>query len=894
MLKFNHNDYNIKTIVLLLSGLSLGLSFSILNLDIKILITINTFLILLSLSLSIAFSDIKLNNPIVMKLLNINQNKTLRYLKFSMVNSENLDGEDLFKAIYKTLFENTEFLEFGFNKIIILSVTLESEQENNLHCNVLVNNDTTFEQYYESVSKDLTKYQTLKYGYNDEEIIRFNMLVWNVDHLKNKKIKQTINGLEAQDRLNKRLSDLIATDKGHNEVFGNQKRSFSSSCIVHDPNLTTTNGKKWFKGLINPISVLNIKGELKQKSVKPIFTMDLETISINGIEVPVAISSCGWHNELLVNKIFLIDHILVQTNQELAVKQLWSKYFSYLEDVVNTEITIVDKLTIFAHNLGGFDGYFLYKGLLNHYSPEHISSLIDDTNTFISIKNNGVPLIEWKDSLRIFPISLDKLCKMFLVEGKVMPYSKHFNNIDLFNHKQILESFIAYSKQDAKALYEALNAAQFIFFDKFKVDIETVYSTATLALKVYRTHFQKESIYILPASKDYFIRKGYFGGGTDVYKAYGKKLYYYDVNSLYPYAMLNPMPHEILNNGERIDLSDRSLDSFFGFAYVRVFCPFSMERPVLPFHEGGKTIYPVGSWAGTYFSEELKAVQKLGYQITLIRGYEFSKIDLFSGYIHHFHEIKKNSTGTEREMAKLQLNNLYGYFGRKQIGLMTVNVKSDQLELLFATRIVKSIIEINDDYTTVLCYSNVNQKMLEELNIEFTNIGSDSHYIMSNVAIAAAVTSYARITMIPFKINPHTLYTDTDSCFTSEPLDPSLIGPELGMMKDELKGQVIEEAYFIGPKKYGYYIIDSETGIRKEFSVFSGVPRNSLSFSEVKSIFEGSIITKNIANRFYKSFTNLNISVKNTKITVKNTNDKLLINNTYLPPKLHLPISKHC
>ena len=861
MYKFNqiYNDY--KYILGLLSGLSVGFLFSILNLDIKILITINTFLILLSLSLTIAFSDVNLNNPIVMKLININQNKNLRYLKFSMVNNENLDGEDLFRAIYKTLFDNTEFIEFGFNKIIILSVTLESEQENNLHCNVLVNNDTTFEQYYESVSKDLTKYQTLKYGYNDEDIIRFNMLVWNVDHLKNKKIKQTINSFEASNRLNKKLSDLISTEKGYNDVFGKGSRPFSTSCIVHDPNLTTTNGKKWFKGLINPISVLNIKGELKQKSVKPIFTMDLETISLNGIETVVAISSCGWHNEQVVNKIFLIDHQLLQIDSDKAVKQLWSKYFNYLEDVVNTEITIVDKLTIFAHNLGGFDGYFLYKALLNHYSPEHISSLIDETNSFISIKNNDVPLIEWKDSLRIFPISLDKLCKMFLVEGKTTPYNSKFNSIDLFNHKSLLNQFVAYSKQDAKALYEALNAAQFIFFDKFKVDIETVYSTATLALKVYRTHFQKESIYILPASKDYFIRKGYFGGGTDVYKAYGKKLYYYDINSLYPYAMLNPMPHEILNNGERIDLSDRSLESFFGFAYVRVYCPLNMERPVLPFHEGGKTIYPTGTWSGTYFSEELKAVQKLGYQVTMIRGYEFSKADLFSGYIHHFHEIKKNSVGVERDLAKNQLNNLYGYFGRKQIGLVTTNIRNDELVQLLTTRVVKSITPINDEYSTILSYSNVNYRMLEALNNHFETIGTDHQYIMSNVAIAAAVTSYARITMIPFKIHPSTLYTDTDSVFTSEPLDPSLIGIELGMMKDELKGQVIAEAYFIGPKKYGYYIIDSVTGERKEFSVFSGVPRNSLSFSEVKSIFEGNIVTKNIPNRFYNSFTNLNITI---------------------------------
>jgi hypothetical protein len=43
--------------------------------------------------------------------------------------------------------------------------------------------------------------------------------------------------------------------------------------------------------------------------------------------------------------------------------------------------------------------------------------MLDETNTFINITNLTL-LIEWKDSLRIFPCSLDILCKMFGVEGK--------------------------------------------------------------------------------------------------------------------------------------------------------------------------------------------------------------------------------------------------------------------------------------------------------------------------------------------------------------------------------------------------------------------------------------------------------------------------------------------
>ena len=95
-------------------------------------------------------------------------------------------------------------------------------------------------------------------------------------------------------------------------------------------------------------------------------------------------------------------------------------------------------------------------------------------------------------------------------------------------------------------------------------------------------------------------------------------------------------------------------------------------------------------------------------------------------------------------MAKLQLNNLYGYFGRKQIGLTTLNVKNVDLTNVLLTKVVKSLTPINDDYTTVLTYSNINYTMLEKLQNEFKSIGSDQHHIMSNVAIASAVTSYSR------------------------------------------------------------------------------------------------------------------------------------------------------
>jgi hypothetical protein len=848
------NNLNINQILIVLSlGIILGIIIMKLPYEILILFSYDLLVLLYFSSLLIFISFclvyiLIMRNKIIIKLnvLELSYDRSMRSLDITLSNPNLLEDKELFESIYQTLFNLPEFKQFGYDKILILSCSLASGQIYNLHSNILINNDTSFDTYYNTLEKELTNYNNLQYGYHNEAIINYKVKVWNVDNKKNLIIKKTHN-----------------TYSSFNKI--GQVRMFNNSSVLN---------RNWYTGLIKPISLYNKTGQLKLKHPKAFFTMDIETITINNIQVPIAISSCGYVNTQnlakLESKIFLIDNLLLNKDKDLAVKELWNKYFTYLESIF--KLNNLDKLTIFAHNLGEFDGYFLKNALLNHYNPDHINSIIDDSNSFINIIHNNFPIIEWKDSLRIFPIKLNELCKMFSVEGKLIPYDSRFSNLSLFNNPKLLYLFKKYSIQDSIALYNALQTAQDIYFNKYKIDIESVYSTATLSLKIFRACFQDKPIFILPQKIDKTIREGY----------YGEKIHHYDINSLYPFAMLKPMPYNLVKP-RLIDLTNRNLDSFFGFAECLIYCPLDMLRPVLPFHHLGKTIYPVGNWKGTYFSEELKAVVKLGYKITLIQGYEFTKTDLFTDYVNYFYEIKRTSTGSDKQIAKLQLNNLYGYFGRKQINLMTENIKNKDLDNAILNRIVKSVTKINDNYSTILSYTNINHYLLEQLNNEFHFIKDFTNPIMSNVALAAAVTAYARIEMIPYKINPNTLYTDTDSAFISESINSNLIGTDLGLMKDELNGNTINEAYFVGPKKYGYYLIN-ELGIKKEYSVFSGVPRNSLTFNEVKDIFEGKIITKTINNRFFKSIQTLDITIKDTTISIKNDYNKTLVDNIYYPP----------
>lgn len=259
-------------------------------------------------------------------------------------------------------------------------------------------------------------------------------------------------------------------------------------------------------------------------------------------------------------------------------------------------------------------------------------------------------------------------------------------------------------------------------------------------------------------------------------------------------------------------------------------------------------------------------------------------MDLFSKYVEHFFDKKKNSIGPTRFISKMHLNQLYGYFGRKLELIETVNVLNDDIAGYAATKIIKSIIKINDRISTLLLHSNINSELITELNVKLDlKISNKFKQVKNNVAIAAAVTSYARIHLIPFKLHPGCVYTDTDSAFIEGVLPDHLIGKGLGFMKDELDGNIITEGYVLGIKQYGYKYIYKISQTVVERSTFAGVLKNTLSFDDIIKLSKGDKIIREIPIRFFKSLKYLTINIKPTKITIQIKPEKLLVNNMYLP-----------
>jgi hypothetical protein len=236
----------------------------------------------------------------------------------------------------------------------------------------------------------------------------------------------------------------------------------------------------------------------------------------------------------------------------------------------------------------------------------------------------------------------------------------------------------------------------------------------------------------------------------------------------------------------------------------------------------------------------------------------------------------------------MHLNQLYGYFGRRKTLLETVNVYKKDLNKYYGKYTVYSELDINKYISTLLISSNLDYELLNEINQHLDQpLKCGYRKVNSHVGIASAVTSYGRIEMMKYKIyclenNIKIYYTDTDSIFIDKELPKNMVGDDLGLMKDELSGGYIKQAYFLGINKYCY--IDNNDKVN---SVFSGVERNSLSWDEIIKISEGGIVIKQGLFRFYKNFKQLSINIKTNIITTIQFNPlKRCVNNFYLPIKI--------
>jgi len=586
------------------------------------------------------------------------------------------------------------------------------------------------------------------------------------------------------------------------------------------------------------------KIKVSNKPLSKIITMDLETVLVNSIHIPYLLS---WFDGSIKKSYFInnLDPVTI----ELEILRMINRA---VEDIC---IRKYNSYKVYLHNFSKFDGYFLVKYLAKIGTCDPIIN----KGKIISVNFNYNDInITFKDSYLLLPSSLKKLGKSFNIKSLkgIFPYSlsdinyngivpdfKYFNNITIDDYNKYKDSFInktwnfkkeavKYCQLDCISLYEILIKFNKLIFDSFKLNINKYPTLPSLSFAIFRSQYlKKDSIHMLTGDIANYIRQGYTGGACDMYiprPINNSKIFGYDVNSLYPFVMSKnklPIGNPTYFSGDITKIDKNA----FGFFYCNITSPDNLKHPIIQTHikteEGVRTIAPLGNWSDMLFSEEMYNAMKFGYKFEVKWGYTFKSDYVFETFVNELYKIRLDYPKSDpmNYIAKIIMNSLYGRFGMDDNFIITEIMNKedyDKFEKLDKDNSILDFIELDDN----LLVKSKNPKV--ELDTLLDN-ASETHNV--NIAIAAAITSYARIHMSQFKNNDkyNLYYTDTDSVYIDTPLDENLIGSNLGLMKLEC---ICNDAVFLAPKVYS---LITDNGVVKKIKGLTSEAINKIDFENL-------------------------------------------------------------
>ena len=315
-------------------------------------------------------------------------------------------------------------------------------------------------------------------------------------------------------------------------------------------------------------------------------------------------------------------------------------------------------------------------------------------------------IIEFRDSLKLLPFSVKEIGKSFGTKHKKLDMVYEGFR---YPNCPISEKELKYIKNDIFVVKEALE----IMFNEGHNKL-TIGSCCLdeykriIGLRKYRDKYPNlykielsEDSYGVPTAGDY-IRRSYRGGWCYLVKGKERKQFYngitVDVNSLYPSVMHSssgcryPVGNPHFWKGD-IPIEAKICQRYY---FVRIRTRFYLKEGYLPFiqikgnlryraTENLTTSDVKDPKTGKYY-KFIKTVDgalepttvtmtmtmtdfqlfKEHYdtpELEILDGCWFeSEIGIFDDYINKYKEIKMNSKGAKRQLAKLFLNNLYGKF----------------------------------------------------------------------------------------------------------------------------------------------------------------------------------------------------------------------------------------
>ena len=623
-----------------------------------------------------------------------------------------------------------------------------------------------------------------------------------------------------------------------------------------------------------------------------IITMDIETLLLDNSHVPYLLCWFDGINKFsyFINDFKDINDLMINVINDLCI----SKYDNY---------------KVYLHNLAKFDGIFLLKLLANlPYSTKDLKvKPIIHNGRIISISlTYKHTVIEFKDSYLLLLASLRKLGTSFNVpitkgifpfklndlnyNGDYPDYS-YFLDLTLEEYNLNKNAFvrdgsniwnfrqesIQYCLIDCISLYQILIKFNNMIFDKWSLNINSYLTLPSFAFGLFRSKdipkvtkdIDSKLIHQISGDVEKDIRSSYTGGAVDMYVPFNKikeKLYCYDVNALYPFVMANnPMPVGPASYFEG-DIRKYNPEAF-GFFYCKITAPSNLKHPILQTHvktKGGlRTMAALGQWESMIFSKEMDNAIKYGYKFEILRGYTFNQSIVFNGFVNILYSMRLayDKSNPMNYIAKIIMNSLYGRFGMNDlftnIEILDINDYPKYEEKHLAKDTIIDVIELGN-------------KMLVITKAEGED-SDDNRDHNVNIAIASAITAYARIHMSQFKNNPKykLFYSDTDSIYINKPLPKYLVGNKLGLMKLEY---VINKAIFLAPKVYGLITDDGQTIIKIKGLTKEATDKLTIALLETLLFVDSKLEV--VQDKWFKGIFEGSISIKETLYTLRATSNK--------------------
>lgn len=459
---------------------------------------------------------------------------------------------------------------------------------------------------------------------------------------------------------------------------------------------------------------------------------------------------------------------------------------------------------IFAHN-AEFDLLTIFGNIITEVDNSAVFN-----GKFIAAKYNNN--ITFGDSMNLYPASVEKI-------GEMMGLKK-LDNIKVrsqkLNKDNITQEDIDYCKRDCEIIYKALLQ----MFENIGVIKLTVPS---LAMFQFRLKYLPKDIVFSEVVDDFY--ESYYGGRTEAFRIGKVEAKVYDINSLYPFAMIETIFPDVKHLHKVLDLNVKYLlyllDSYEGLAKVTVrhketyfgYLPVRME-----INKSEKLVFPVGEFTTTVNFNELRFAVDEGVVEILKVHYAIYANPVESPFIDFVLDNYKKRLQSTNELDstiyKLIMNSLYGRFAMRM--KMTTTYYDD---LPYA--IIRELEQADKYYDLQLFNIERNDCYLitenEQMKNSFFSIPTYSSYI----------TSYARVKLLKAMIaneKNKVCYCDTDSIFLMDNFIGN-VSDNIGDFKKEPK-IVIE---INGLKNYIYI-----NGEGKETTVIKGISRNSVKISEGK------------------------------------------------------------